>query len=54
MKTILVLVILCCNSQTESGYKYEAKNLTTNQTGDFYSQAKFNVGDTVKIGDCSN
>jgi hypothetical protein len=54
MKTILVLVILCCNSQTENGYKYQVKNITTNQTGDFYSQAKFNVGDTVKIGDCSN
>ena len=52
MKTILVLVILCCGSQTQNGYKYEVKNLTTNQTGDFYSQAKFSVGDTVTIGDC--
>jgi len=49
MKTIIVLVILCCNSQSESGYKYEAKNLTTNQTGDFYTQVKYNEGDTVRI-----
>ena len=49
MKTILVLVILCCNSQTESGYKYEAKNITTNQIGDLYSQTKYNIGDTITI-----
>ncbi len=49
MKTILVLVILCCDLPTDNGYKYEAKNLQTNQTGDFYTQAKYNKGDTVKI-----
>ena len=49
MKTILVLVILCCNTQTDNGYQYEAKNLKTNQTGDLYSQVKYNVGDPVII-----
>ena len=49
MKTILVLVILCCGSQTQNGYKYEVKNLTTNQTGDLFSNVKYNVGDTVIV-----
>lgn len=49
MKTILVLVILCCDLPTDNGYKYEAKNLQTNQTGDFYTKVKYNEGDTVKI-----
>ena len=49
MKTILIFVILCCNSQTENGYKYEAKNINTEQTGTLFSSVKYNEGDTVII-----
>jgi hypothetical protein len=49
MKTILILVILCCNTQKDDVYQYETKNLKTNQTGDLYCQSKYNVGDTVII-----
>ena len=49
MKTVLVMIILCCNAQTDNGYKYEAKNLTTNQTGTLFSEVKYDVGDTIRI-----
>lgn len=49
MKTLIVLVILCCNSQEQNGYKYEAKNITTDQTGVYFSTVKHNEGDTVII-----
>jgi hypothetical protein len=47
MKTILILIILCCSSESENGYTYEAKDLTTNQEGIFHSQTKHNIGDTI-------
>jgi hypothetical protein len=49
MKTLLILVIVCCDLPTDNGYKYEAKNTQTNQTGDFYTTVKYSEGDTVKI-----
>ena len=49
MKTILVIIILCCNTQTDSGYQYEAKNVETNQVGNLYSVERYNEGDTVKL-----
>ena len=49
MKTLLILVIVCCDLPTENGYKYEATNVNTNQTGSLFSSVKYNVGDTVKI-----
>ena len=49
MKTLLILVIVCCDLPTENGYKYEAKNTQTNQTGNLYSLEKYEIGDTVKI-----
>jgi hypothetical protein len=49
MKGLLILVIMCCDLSTENGYKYEAKNVETNQTGNLYSVEKYNEGDTVRI-----
>lgn len=41
--------IISIISVSETGYKYEAKNLTTNQIGDFYTQVKYKEGDIVYI-----
>jgi len=33
MKTLLLLIVICCGSEKEGTYVYEAKNLATNEVG---------------------
>ena len=49
MKTLLVLVIVCCASEQEGQYVYEAKNLNTNEVGTLHTQSKYEIGDTLRI-----
>jgi len=50
IKLGLFFVVLCCYSESETGYKYEVKNVKdTTQTGVLYSKAKFVEGDTIKL-----
>jgi len=49
MKTLLVLVIICCASQKDGVYTYEAKDVKTNLTGQLHSEVKYQEGDTVKL-----
>lgn len=49
MKTLLLLIVICCGSEKEGTYVYEAKNLATNEVGKLYSGVKYNVGDTLTI-----
>ena len=50
MKLGLFFVILCCYTESTTGYKYDVKNLKdTTQTGVLYSKAKFTKGDTVRL-----
>lgn len=49
MKTLLLLVIICCSSEKDGVYTYEAKNLTTNDIGQLHTMTPYNVGDTVKL-----
>ena len=50
MKVGLLLLVICCISQENNGYRYEAKNLKdTTQNGVLYSTQKYKVGDTLDL-----
>lgn len=54
MKTIIafkMLLVLCCYSESENGYKYEVKTLGENvsETGVVYTSTKYSEGDTILL-----
>lgn len=52
MKTtiIKIFIVLCCHSFDGERYHYEVKNMENpEETGDFFTKAEYNEGDTIKV-----